>query len=125
MYERSAPIYPPWCADAHPTDSGEKRRDEGFPCLCRLTSISGEGAVRHRAICRHEWTKRGPIRCVRYWHGGMHDAASGAGGEMSETRQLGASGIAVSALGVGTWSWGDGPFWGYGAAPERPELAAA
>ena len=44
---------------------------------------------------------------------------------MNETRRLGASGIAVSALGVGTWSWGDGPFWGYGGAPDRAEIAAA
>jgi aryl-alcohol dehydrogenase-like predicted oxidoreductase len=44
---------------------------------------------------------------------------------MSETRRLGASGIAVSALGVGTWSWGDAPFWGYGGTPDRTEIAAA
>ncbi|MDQ6601879.1 MAG: aldo/keto reductase [Chloroflexota bacterium] len=44
---------------------------------------------------------------------------------MDETRRLGASGITVSALGVGTWSWGDAPFWGYGAAPDRAEIAAA
>ncbi len=44
---------------------------------------------------------------------------------MEETRRLGASGITVSALGAGTWSWGDGPFWGYGGVPDQGELAAA
>ncbi|MGI8857844.1 MAG: aldo/keto reductase [Thermomicrobiales bacterium] len=44
---------------------------------------------------------------------------------MEETRRLGASGITVSALGAGTWSWGDGPFWGYGTAPDQGELAVA
>ncbi len=44
---------------------------------------------------------------------------------MDEKRRLGASGIAVSALGVGTWSWGDAPFWGYGGAPDQNELRAA
>lgn len=44
---------------------------------------------------------------------------------MGETRRLGASGITVSALGAGTWSWGDAPFWGYGGAPDRDEIAAA
>ncbi|HEY7908131.1 MAG TPA: aldo/keto reductase [Thermomicrobiales bacterium] len=47
------------------------------------------------------------------------------GATMGETRRLGASGITVSALGAGTWSWGDGPYWGYGAAPDRGELAAS
>jgi aryl-alcohol dehydrogenase-like predicted oxidoreductase len=31
-----------------------------------------------------------------------------------DQRHLGASGIAVSPLGVGVWSWGDKTFWGYG-----------
>lgn len=44
---------------------------------------------------------------------------------MDETRRLGASDITVSALGVGTWSWGDAPFWAYGGAPDRTEIAAA
>ncbi len=44
---------------------------------------------------------------------------------MEERRRLGASGLTVSALGVGTWSWGDAPFWGYGGAPDRTEIAAA
>ena len=44
---------------------------------------------------------------------------------VEETRRLGASGLSVSALGAGTWSWGDGPFWGYGAAPDRDALTAS
>ncbi len=44
---------------------------------------------------------------------------------MDETRRLGLSGISVSALGVGTWSWGDTPFRGYGGTPDRTEIAAA
>ncbi len=44
---------------------------------------------------------------------------------IDERRRLGTSGITVSALGVGTWSWGDAPFWGYGKAPDRTEIAAA
>jgi aryl-alcohol dehydrogenase-like predicted oxidoreductase len=44
---------------------------------------------------------------------------------MNERRRLGASGIVVSALGAGTWSWGDAPFWGYGGMPDRTEIAAA
>ncbi|MGI8690617.1 MAG: aldo/keto reductase, partial [Thermomicrobiales bacterium] len=44
---------------------------------------------------------------------------------VDERRRLGASGITVSALGVGTWAWGDAPFWGYGGAPDRTEIAAA
>ncbi len=44
---------------------------------------------------------------------------------MDERRRLGASGITVSALGVGTWSWGDAPFWAYGGMPDRAEIAAA
>ncbi len=44
---------------------------------------------------------------------------------IDKRRRLGASGITVSALGVGTWSWGDAPFWGYGGAPDRTEIAAA
>jgi aryl-alcohol dehydrogenase-like predicted oxidoreductase len=31
-----------------------------------------------------------------------------------DQRQLGASGIIVPALGIGTWSWGDKNLWGYG-----------
>ncbi|MCA1667739.1 MAG: aldo/keto reductase [Thermomicrobia bacterium] len=42
-----------------------------------------------------------------------------------DERRLGASGITVSALGVGTWSWGDAPFWGYGGTPDRAAIAAA
>lgn len=44
---------------------------------------------------------------------------------MDEGRRLGASGLTVSALGVGTWSWGDAPFWGYGGVPDRTEIASA
>ena len=44
---------------------------------------------------------------------------------IDERRRLGASGITVSALGVGTWSWGDAPFWSYGGMPDQTEIAAA
>ncbi|MCG9889714.1 MAG: aldo/keto reductase [Thermosynechococcaceae cyanobacterium MS004] len=33
---------------------------------------------------------------------------------MSTSRQLGRTGVQVSALGIGTWAWGDKLFWGYG-----------
>jgi aryl-alcohol dehydrogenase-like predicted oxidoreductase len=42
-----------------------------------------------------------------------------------QQRQLGASGIAVPALGVGIWSWGDAGFWGYGQAYTREDIAQA
>lgn len=41
-----------------------------------------------------------------------------------DQRQLGASGITVPALGVGTWSWGDKNFWGYGTTYTRDDIAA-
>jgi aryl-alcohol dehydrogenase-like predicted oxidoreductase len=43
----------------------------------------------------------------------------------SEMVSLGASGIAVSALGVGTWQWGDMAFWGYGQGYGQAEVEAA
>lgn len=40
--------------------------------------------------------------------------------------QLGASPVHVSAIGIGTWQWGDRLFWGYGGATYSDEdLAAA
>jgi aryl-alcohol dehydrogenase-like predicted oxidoreductase len=33
---------------------------------------------------------------------------------MSVSRQLGRTGVQVSAVGIGTWAWGDKLFWGYG-----------
>ncbi len=33
---------------------------------------------------------------------------------MSVSRQLGRTGVKVSAVGIGTWAWGDKLFWGYG-----------
>lgn len=42
-----------------------------------------------------------------------------------DTRPLGASGVTVSALGVGTWAWGDKAFWGYGKTYTRTDIAAA
>lgn len=42
-----------------------------------------------------------------------------------DTRRLGASGVTVSALGVGTWAWGDKSFWGYGKTYTRADIAAA
>ena len=39
-----------------------------------------------------------------------------------DQRQLGASGITVPALGIGTWSWGDKNFWGYGTDYTRDDI---
>lgn len=38
---------------------------------------------------------------------------------------LGASGLQVSALGVGTWQWGDRSLWGYGKQYAEAEVAGA
>jgi len=42
-----------------------------------------------------------------------------------DQRHLGASGIAVSPLGVGVWSWGDKTFWGYGKDYTREDISQA
>jgi aryl-alcohol dehydrogenase-like predicted oxidoreductase len=42
-----------------------------------------------------------------------------------DQRHLGASGIAVSPLGVGVWSWGDKSFWGYGQDYTREDVTLA
>jgi aryl-alcohol dehydrogenase-like predicted oxidoreductase len=42
-----------------------------------------------------------------------------------DQRQLGASGIAVSPLGIGVWSWGDKNFWGYGKDYNREDITQA
>src|SRR5690242_17630081 len=42
-----------------------------------------------------------------------------------DQRHLGASGIAVSPLGVGVWSWGDKNFWGYGKDYTREDVSQA
>jgi aryl-alcohol dehydrogenase-like predicted oxidoreductase len=69
---------------------------------------------------------RGATRMLYHVEDGYGIAIRREGGaNMGEMRRLGASGITVSAIGAGTWSWGDGPYWGYGAAPDRGELAAA
>ncbi|MEI6046557.1 MAG: aldo/keto reductase [Chloroflexota bacterium] len=44
---------------------------------------------------------------------------------MSEMRRLGASGLEVSALGVGAWAWGDKMFWQYGTTHGREDVQAA
>lgn len=41
------------------------------------------------------------------------------------TKQLGAEGPRVSAMGIGTWSWGDSLFWGYGKQYGEADVAAA
>jgi aryl-alcohol dehydrogenase-like predicted oxidoreductase len=42
-----------------------------------------------------------------------------------DQRHLGASGIVVSPLGVGVWSWGDKNFWGYGQDYNREDVTQA
>ena len=42
-----------------------------------------------------------------------------------DQRHLGASGIVVSPLGVGVWSWGDKNFWGYGHDYNREDVTQA
>ncbi len=42
-----------------------------------------------------------------------------------DQRQLGASGIMVPSLGIGTWSWGDKRFWGYGQNYTREDISQA
>lgn len=44
---------------------------------------------------------------------------------LSERRVLGGSGIAVSALGVGVWAWGDRGMWGYGKGYTVRDVQAA
>lgn len=41
------------------------------------------------------------------------------------TKQLGPNGPLVSAVGIGTWSWGDRIFWGYGDQYGETEVADA
>ncbi len=38
---------------------------------------------------------------------------------------LGASGVRVAQMGTGTWSWGDGMYWGYGDGYGEPDIRAA
>ncbi len=42
-----------------------------------------------------------------------------------EQRKLGASELVVPALGIGTWSWGDTRFWGYGQSHTRDDVFQA
>ncbi|MFZ9737140.1 MAG: aldo/keto reductase [Prochlorotrichaceae cyanobacterium] len=44
---------------------------------------------------------------------------------MTTTVTLGKNGPIVSALGLGTWAWGDSLFWGYGKTFGQAEVAAA
>ncbi len=44
---------------------------------------------------------------------------------MSETCRLGATGITVSRVGVGTWQWGDTKYWKYGRVHGRKDVEAA
>jgi aryl-alcohol dehydrogenase-like predicted oxidoreductase len=41
------------------------------------------------------------------------------------TKSLGVNGPVVSAVGIGTWAWGDRLFWGYGQTYGAAEVAAA
>jgi aryl-alcohol dehydrogenase-like predicted oxidoreductase len=42
-----------------------------------------------------------------------------------DERRLGTSGITLSAMGVGAWSWGDKGFWGYGRTHTREDVMQA
>ncbi len=42
-----------------------------------------------------------------------------------DQRQLGVSGVTVPPLGIGTWSWGDTSFWGYGQGYTREDIMQA
>lgn len=42
-----------------------------------------------------------------------------------DTRQLGAAGIVVPAMGIGVWSWGDTSFWGYGSTHTQEDIRQA
>lgn len=57
----------------------------------------------------------------------MAQAASEGQMAASESEQvpLGTSGIQVSALGTGTWQWGDQALWGYGHGYGQAEVEAA
>ncbi len=44
---------------------------------------------------------------------------------MSETCRLGATGISVGRVGVGTWQWGDKKYWKYGRVYGRDDVEAA
>ncbi|MGV2388674.1 MAG UNVERIFIED_CONTAM: hypothetical protein LVR29_11310 [Microcystis novacekii LVE1205-3] len=42
-----------------------------------------------------------------------------------QTANLGQTGISVSALGIGTWAWGDKLFWNYGKEYGASQVEAA
>src|SRR5690349_6139820 len=44
---------------------------------------------------------------------------------MNDLRHLGATGLEVSALGVGVWAWGDKGFWQYGTDYGQADVEAA
>ena len=44
---------------------------------------------------------------------------------MSDTCRLGATGITVGRVGVGTWQWGDTKYWKYGRVHGRKDVEAA
>ena len=44
--------------------------------------------------------------------------------EIKEKITLGASGVQISPLGIGTWQWGDRMRWGYGKGYDRADLQA-
>lgn len=44
---------------------------------------------------------------------------------MVEKIELGKSGVKVSSLGIGTWAWGDGLYWGYGSNYGKADLQQA
>jgi len=44
---------------------------------------------------------------------------------ITQTRKLGNTDIEVSALGIGTWAWGDSFFWDYGKTYGKSQIEEA
>ena len=55
----------------------------------------------------------------------MSSTPSSAGARVSDTCRLGATGITVGRVGVGTWQWGDTRYWKYGRVHGREDVEGA